>query len=176
MKNKIILVILALGLFCCTTPKYITKKQSEIVKLDLDNSITNYIPLADNDLKKSKILDSSYCLMANKKYSKLNKYINSLETSGNKSSDLYLSKTLLLIAKKDYINAANSLHLINNSDYILVRQLLSTDLSYEISKANKTVDYNALLKSYQDLIDSFPDDRPLKKIVAIRLRYLRYND
>jgi hypothetical protein len=175
MKSKILLIILAFGLCYCTSPKYITKKQSEIIKLDLDNSVTNYIPISDNDLKESKILDSSYCLIESKRYSKLDRYIDFLEASGISSSDMYLSKTLLLITKKDYANAAKSIEKINDSDYLLLKRLLSIDLNYEITKTNGGFDYNSFLKCYQDIIDSFPDDSSLNKIVAIRLRYLRYN-
>jgi hypothetical protein len=175
MKNIFLLLIFIFGLFFCTPPKYVTQRQSEIVKLDLDNSITNYMPIADDDLNRSKILNLSYNLIINKKYSKLDKYINSLETSGINSSDLYLSKTLLLITKKDYSNAVISLKKINNSDFVLLKSLLSIDLNYELAKINGSFDYNMFLKNYQDLIDSYPDDIALKKIIAIRLRYLRYN-
>ena len=75
MKNGILLIVV-FGLCCCITPKYVTKKESEIIKSDLSNSLINYIPLPDNDLAHSKILDSTYYLITNKKYSKLNKYIN----------------------------------------------------------------------------------------------------
>jgi len=175
MKNIIILLSISLGFICCTAPKYITKKQSEINKLDLDNSITNYIPIADNDLEASTVLDSTYCLLTNKKYLKLEKYINQLESSGNNSSDFYLSKTLLQITNGDYPNAVKSVRLINETDYILLKRLLSIDMNNELAKTNGVFDYNGFLKRYQDLIDSFPENESLKKIVAIRLRYLRYN-
>jgi hypothetical protein len=170
-----ILLIMVIGLFYCTPPKYIVKKQSEIVKLDLNNSLINYIPLSDNDLGSSEILDSSYYLITNKRYSKLYKYINTLEKSGVKTSDLYLSKTLLLIANNDYSNAFKSLELINDSDYLLLNRLLSIDLNYEIEKIYGGLDYKQYLKNYQEIIDAYPNDSCLTKIVAIRLRYLRYN-
>lgn len=175
MKVKYLLLLLVVGLYQCTSPKYITKRQSEIVNLDLDHSITNYIPIADHDLIGSKILDSSYVLMVGKKYSRLDRYISSLELSDIHSSDLYLSKTLLLISRKEYLTATQSLSKVNDSDYSLLKRLLSIDLNYEIARTNGIFNYNKFLKSYQELVDTYPDDESLKKIVAIRLRYLRYN-
>lgn len=175
MRNGVLLLLVLLGLQNCTPPKYVTKRDSELMKIDLDNSTINYIPIADNYLKESKILDSTCFLIQNNKYSRLDKFLNSLESSGNKTAALYLSKTLLFITKKDYVNATKSVQLINDPDYLLLKQLLSIDLSYEISKSNGSFDYNELLKNYQDMIDSFPDSSLLRKIVAIRLRYLRYS-
>lgn len=175
MKKKYLLFLLVVTLYNCISPKYITRKQSEIVMLDLDQSITNYIPIGDHELSRSKILDSSYVLIVGKKLPRLDKYLHSLEKSGIHSSDLYLSKTLLAITLKDYIAAAQSLKQTNDSDYPLLKQLLSIDLNYEIAKANGTFRYNVFLKSYQELVDLYPDDDSLKKIVAVRLRYLRYN-
>lgn len=175
MRNKYLFLLLVLGLYCCNPPKYVTKSQSEIIKLDLDKSIINYIPLTNDDLRTSVILDTSYQLIKNKKYSKLKNYINSLELSGVHSSDMYLSRTLLFITKKDYLIALQSLRKINGTDYVLLKRLLSIDLTYELARANNGTDYFMFLKDYQELIDAFPDDISLKKIVAIRLRYLRYN-
>lgn len=173
--TQLLLVVPLFALFNCTSSKYITQKQSEIAKLDLDQSITNFIPIADQDLSRSKILDSSYVLIVDKKLPRLDKYLRKLEKSGIHSSDFYLSKTLLAITQKDYMAAAQSLKQINDSDYPLLKWLLSIDLDYEIAKANGTFSYNEFLKSYQELIDSYPDDQSLKKIVALRMRYLRYN-
>lgn len=175
MINKLLLFLMVIGLYCCVPPKYITKSQSEITVLNLDKSIVNYIPLSNDDLIKSQILDTSYQLIKNKKYSKLDNYINSLERSGVHSSDLYLSRTLLLITKKNYVTALQSLKNIKDPDYVLLKRLLSIDLTYEKARINRDADYSMLLKDYQALIDAYPDDKTLKKIVSIRLRYLRYN-
>jgi hypothetical protein len=175
MKNGILLLLIVLASTYCTPPKYITKKQSEIMNLDLDNSITNFIPISDEDLNKSKILDSSYNLIILKKYSILESYLRSLKTSGIITSDFYLSKTLFLITKKNYSDAVISVRKIKDSDYVLLKRLLSIDLNYEIAKDNGSFGYEQFLKSYQDLIDAYPDNASLKKIVSIRLRYIRYN-
>jgi hypothetical protein len=175
MRIKILFLVLTVGLYYCTPPKYITQKQSEILKLDLDNSITNFIPLADDELIRSKVLDSSYNLIMNKKLSRLDRYLTSLESSGIVSSDLYLSKTLLCISQNKYMDAIHSLNKIGDSDFTFLKQLLSIDLTYEAAKINGATDYNGFLKNYQALIDSYPDNTSLKKIIAIRLRYLRYN-
>ncbi|HET6556436.1 MAG TPA: hypothetical protein VFG54_03920 [Prolixibacteraceae bacterium] len=175
MKRNWLLLLLVIGLWHCTLPKYIVQKQSEMVKLDLDQSITNFIPLDDADLMESKILDSTYILIAQKKFSKLNKYIRSLEKSGIRSSDLSLSNALLLISKKQYSSAAACLEKIPDSDYPLLKDLLLIDMDYELSKINGSFNYNRFLKSYQQLTDTYPENTVVKKIVAIRLRYVRYN-
>jgi len=173
MRNKFLLVALAFGMCYCTSPKYIVKKQSEL--LDLNNSVVNYIPLSDRDVSSSTILDSTYRLLTSKKYAKLDRYLNSLETSGVHSPDFYLSKTLLYITNTDYQKAAGSLNQLGDADYELLKRLLAIDLKYELAKATGGFDYNLFLKSYQDLIDSSPNDSTLKKIAGIRLRYIRYN-
>ena len=175
MINKLFLFLIVIGLYCCNSPKYIIKSQTDIPVWNLDNTIVNYIPLSNNDLIKSQILGNSYQLIKNKKYSKLDNYIDSLEQSGVHSSDLYLSRTILLITKKDYITALQSLRNINDQDYVLLKRLLSIDLAYEKARINRETDYFMLLKDYQALIDAYPDNMTLKKIVSIRLRYLRYN-
>jgi hypothetical protein len=105
----------------------------------------------------------------------LNEYIRSLEKSGIYSPDMYLSKALLLISKKDYITAATNLEKIPEPYFPLLKDLLLIDMDYEQSKINGTFNYNHFLKDYQQLIDAYPYNQSLKKIVAIRLRYLRYN-
>lgn len=175
MKRNWLLLILVIGLWHCTTPKYIVQKQSEMVKLNLDQSITNYIPLEDGDLMESEILDSTYVLIAQKKFSKLGKYIQSLEKSGIRSSDLLLSNALLFISKREYDNAASWLEKIPDSDYPLLKDLLLIDMDYELTRVNGSFNYNHFLKSYQQLVDAYPDNTLVKKIVAIRLRYVRYN-
>lgn len=175
MKQKYLLFIVIAVLYGCTSPKYITCKQSEMVRLDLDGSVTNYIPIADQHLRESKILDSSYLLITGKKLARLDKYLQSLEKNGVHSPDVYLSKTLLAITQKAYATAAQSIQQIPDSDYALLKSLLTIDLNYEIERANGTFRYNEFLKRYQALIDAYPDDNTLKKIVAVRLRYLRYN-
>lgn len=180
VKSNSIKYILVSGLFlwgflCCSPPKYIVKKQFEIINLDLDNSIVNYIPIPDNELQISKLLDSSYHLLLQKKYSKLDKYLRSKETAGIGTPDLFLSKTLLLITKKEYPEAVQSLMKINDLDYPMLKKLLTLDLNYEISRVNGNFNYNRSLKDYQSFIDSNPDEITLKKIILIRMRYLRYN-
>lgn len=175
MKQKQLFILLFVALYGCISPKYFTQKQSELVRLDLDHSITNYIPLDDQELVGSKILDSAYVLIVDKKLTKLEKYLHSVENIGIHSTDLYLSKTLLAITRKDYRSAALSLKLVDEVEYSLLKELLSIDIDYELARANGTVKYNEFLKSYQQLIDAYPDDNILKKIVAVRLRYLRYN-
>ncbi|HEY4788171.1 MAG TPA: hypothetical protein VIH57_19085 [Bacteroidales bacterium] len=174
--NYTVLIFLMLfGLTTCTPSKYIVAKQSEIMKMNLDRSATNYIPISDEDLTKSKILDSAYNLIIWNRFSNLKLYIKSLEASKITTSDLYLAKTLLFIIRKKYDDAMVSLGNVKESDYVLLRRLLSIDLTYETTKSDEENNYNELLKRYQDLIDANPDNVMLNKIVFIRMRYLRYN-
>lgn len=174
MSIKFLFLLIVLGLSSCVSPKYITIKESELIDLDLENSIVNYIPLSDKALQASPILDSTYSLIQKKRFSKLDSYIKKLEKSGVNTSDYYLSKTLFFIAVKDYFGANAYVEKINDSDYLLLKRLLSIDIFYEIEKVNGSFSYTAYLKKYQDLTDAFPQNESLKKLVAIRLRYLRY--
>lgn len=169
-------IVLSLGLLCCTPAKYITKKQSEVSPTELENSVVNYIPLPDEWLQKSQFLDSCYVLLTEKRYHNLDKYIQSKEASGMKPSEGYLAKTLLLITKLAYPEALQNITKIEDNDFLKIRQLLTIDLNYEIARQNGNVDFKSVLNAYQTLVDSNPDDLLLKKIVSIRLRYLRYNN
>lgn len=176
MKNKTLLILfLSIGMYSCISPKYIVKRQSEIATLDLDQSVTNYIPIDDAYLHHSFILDSTCALIDKKEFSKLNSYLMTLQKEGISTSDYQLSQSLLLISRKEYREALNCLFKINESEYAMVKDLLTIDLNYEISRLNNVFDYTTFLKSYQDLIDKYPHNPSLRKIVGIRLRYLRYN-
>jgi tetratricopeptide (TPR) repeat protein len=172
MKNAIVLLLMVFGLYSCAPPKYIIERHSTAEKQAIDSSIVNYIPLADEDLNQSRILDSTMILLEANEFSKLDRYITSLEASGIISSDLYLSKTLLLITRKDYSAAISSLGKIKDSDYSKLRRLLSIDLTYELAKTSGLYDYYEFLRRYQDLIDAYPDDISLKKVVVIRMRHI----
>ncbi len=176
MKNKTLLILfLSIGMYSCISPKYIVIRQSEIATLDLEHSVTNYIPVADEYLQHSVILDSTCTLIDKQKFSKLENYLMALENKGINSPDYKLSKSLLLISQKEYSGALKCILTINDSEYSMIKDLLVIDLNYEISRFNEVFDYKTFLKIYQSLIDKYSDNSSLRKIVAIRLRYLRYN-
>ncbi len=176
MKNKIIISILVLGSFnSCITPKYYVLKQSQFQAMDLDKCAINYIPLEDETLAGSVILNSTYKLLTEKKYTTLEGYINKLKEAGANSSDFYLAQTLLAMTDQNYSAAQNSLKRVDDKENKLLKRLLTIDLNYETKHTEGSFNFKVYLKEYQDLIDSFPDNMALKKIVAIRLRYLRYN-
>ena len=176
MKNKILILTLVCTLVSgCVTPKYTIMKHSQIQSLDLDNSLINYIPLEDEMTTKSALLDSSYKLISAKKYMTLESYVNKLEQSGANSTDFYLAKTLWAITIQNYPVAQKNLNNVNGAEFRLLKRLLTIDLNYEIERQNGSFNYKAYLQKYQDLIDSYPENAVLRKIVAIRLRYLRYN-
>ena len=64
---------------------------------------------------------------------------------------------------------------VDGKENKMLKMLLSIDLNYEIERTDAGLNFKAYLQKYQDLIDLFPDNAVLRKIVAIRLRYLRYN-
>ncbi|MDD4972226.1 MAG: hypothetical protein PHT07_22590 [Paludibacter sp.] len=176
MKNKILLFVLILGCFySCTPPKYYVMKYSQIKSMELDKSQVNYIPLEDELVTKSVVLDSTYSLLMNNRYMKLDNYITKLERSEVASSELYLAKTLSKISLLDYPGALKSLDKINDKRYALLKSLLTIDLKYENERLMGAFDFNKYLEKYQKLIDTHPDNMVLKKIVSIRMRYLRYN-
>ncbi len=170
------MIVLLFGLSYCAPPKYFAERETNIAKLEMDNNLYNFIPLTDSDLKNSSVLDSTYRLIIKRKYSFLKKYLNSLEKSGIQSSDLNLCKALHDISRRDYLLARQNIERIKNGDFTLLKRLLTIDLDYEILRINKITNYNKSLKDYQDLIDAYPDNPTLKKIVALRLRYIRYNN
>lgn len=65
--------------------------------------------------------------------------------------------------------------MINGPDYMLVKELLFIDMSYELAKQYGSKEYNSFLQDYQALIDRYPENESLKKITALRTRYIRYN-
>ena len=143
--------------------------------MDLDKSELNYIPLEDEMLAKSAVLDSAYKLLSAKKYMTLEGYIKKLEESGANSSDFYLAQTFSAISSLNYPDAKLSLMNVDGKENRMLKMLLSIDLNYEIERTKAGLNFKTYLQKYQDLIDLFPDNLMLRKIVAIRLRYLRYN-
>ncbi len=172
MKRVVITLVLIFGLMSCTQTKYFVKSESALSHVDWNYNLLNYIPLMDNDLKNSVVLDSTYNLLYLKKYSKLNKYLSSVQSNG---PDIYLAKTLYHISKNEYQKAVYNLRMINGPDYMLVKELLFIDMSYELAKQYGSKEYNSFLQDYQALIDRYPENESLKKITALRTRYIRYN-
>jgi len=176
MKNKLIFLIIISGCsFSCITPKYYVLKYSQIQSLDLDKSLVNYIPLEDELLRKSVVLDSSYSLLIHKKYMKLENYVKKTEESGVYSSDLLMAQTLSKITQQNYSGALISLERINDRRFSLLKSLLIIDLNYENERMAGVPDFKKYLLKYQDLIDTHSDNPVLKRIVSLRLRFLRYN-
>lgn len=174
MRNTIIIIGLILGLTSCTHTKYIVKSEKDLSQVNWENNILNYIPITDDDLNSSSLLDTTYRLIILKKYSKLNKYLSSPTIKSN-TSDFYLAKTLYLISKSEYQEAYVNLTNIDDNNYELIHDLLSIDLSYELTRLNGAENYNKFLKDYQALIDKYNDNELLKNIISLRTRYIRYN-
>lgn len=172
MKKRIIILGVVIGFISCTQQKYIVKSDTDLHWIDLKQNILNYIPLMENDLNSSEILDSTYNLLKLKKYSKLNNYLSSIQSE---SPDYYLAQTLYRISKTKYQEAAIYLGKIDDKSYPLLKQLLFIDLSYEIARINGSKDFKKFLQDYQSLIDKYLDNEQLKQIVLIRTRYIRYN-
>jgi hypothetical protein len=56
--------------------------------MDLDNSIVNYIPIMDNELASSAILNSTYSLLEMRQYAKLRRYLATIQTDSPLSGTL----------------------------------------------------------------------------------------
>ena len=138
----------------------------------MERNVLNIIPLMDEDLKYSAILDTTYKLIRSRKFSKLRRHLSSVQSE---APDFYLAKTLYHISKREYQNAIINLRLINDGYYTLIRDLLLIDLDYELTRLAGTRDFRRFLRDYQNLIDRYPDDEFLRKIIALRIRHIRYN-
>jgi hypothetical protein len=172
MKKVIIIAGLIFGLISCTQTKYFVKTDTALSKMDLDNTIINYIPITEAELASSNILASTYSLLEAKKYARLSEYLEKIETN---SPDYYLAKALYHISKSEYQEATHFLRKITANSYDLLKQLLLVDVSYELARLDGSVNYKSFLQDYQSIIDNHSDNEQLKKIVAVRIRYIRYN-
>lgn len=172
MKKTGIILGLIIGFISCTQTKYFVISAKDLLRVDWENNILNYIPLMDNDLENSSILDSTYNLIVMRKYSKLNNYLTSIHAE---TSDFYLAKTLYFISKSEYLEASKNLRNISAEQFEIVKALLYVDLSYELAKQNGSKNYKKFLQDYQTVLDKYPDNESLKKIIALRTRYIRYN-
>lgn len=172
LKKLIFFVVLLIGFTGCVQTKYFVKMETALSKLDLDKSLVIYIPVADSDVFSSAILDSSYRLLQRKQFDHLSHYLKTLHSE---TSDYYLSKTLLYMAQTKYREASEYLHRIDDGQYQLTKQLLTIDLRYELSRTAGSNDFSLLLHEYQTLIDTYPNNESLRKIISLRIRYIRYN-
>jgi hypothetical protein len=173
MKKVLVIILIICGLISCSTPtKYFVKSESELLQIDFERNMLNYLPLLDYDLKNSVVLDSTYKLLVLRNYTKLEKYLSSVKSE---TQDFYLAKTLYYVSIVEYKEAAKYLIKINEEQYPMLRELLFIDLSYELSKSINSTNYKQYLQEYQALIDKYPVNEYLKKIVALRTRYIRYN-
>ena len=175
MGNKVIFFLLVLILYCCSPGKYIIIRQKELKNIDLNNSLVHYIPIDDCLLDKYKVVDSSCTLLEQNKNTRLLRYINSVHPMDSLMPDLNLSRTLVYINESNYKEAAVYLYKIDNPDFNKIKTLLAIDIDYELSKMNNYYNFKYFMGHYQNLVDSFPDDRNLYKIASMRLRFLRYN-
>ncbi|MCG8412145.1 MAG: hypothetical protein MI739_12770 [Bacteroidales bacterium] len=172
MKKTGIILSLVLGLTSCIQTKYFVKSEKDLSLINWECNILNFLPIKNSDLENSPVLKTSYDLIVSKQYSKLNEYLSSIQT---KNSEFYLCKTLYYISKTKYNEAFINLKKIDETSYSLIRDLLFVDLNYELEKQYNSENYNKHLQDYQKIIDKYPDNEYLKKIIALRVRYIRYN-
>ncbi len=169
---KFLLVIVTGMIICsCTQSKYLVKSSSELTSLDFRTNVLNYIPVSDQDMRSSVVLDSTCSLIAARKLSKAGRYLDNIKTG---KSDYYLARTLYDISGDNYKGAAVSLRGIKDGDYPVLKQLLGIDLKYELARQNGRTFFNDILDDYQKLVDKYPDNKLLKDIVLVRIRYIRY--
>jgi hypothetical protein len=155
--------------------QYVVEKTTEIANLDSRTERTNYIPISEHDLKESEFLDSACDLIKAKKYNALQERVDRKLLKGDHASDVYLVKTLLLISQRDYTSAIRLLPMFKDA-YPKLEELLTIDLRIEIERKNSPKNpVNKFFTEYQALADKYSDDKILKNIIVIRLRFLQYS-
>lgn len=82
------------------------------------------------------VLESTYSLISERKFSRAKRYLNKLD---GKSSDFYLASTLYNISISNYYDEAISFLKINDEDYPIIKQLIGIGLKYELAKANISI-------------------------------------
>lgn len=158
----------------CTPTKYIIVTESELNNIDLGNSLLNIIPISDMDYQNDILINKTCNFLKNKQRRELRAFLDNINPQ-NMNSSYFLSNSMYYINKCDYKTALVNLRKIDTTQFKPIRELLLIDVTYEINKEIGLTDYQRYLKEYQTLIDKYPENEQLKKIVAIRLRYLRYN-
>jgi len=173
MKNRLLLLIL-LTMVSCIHTKYFVFTENELNNINLGKCLINIIPISKIDYQKDSIVFRTCNFLSEKNASGLRKYLNNISDTKSKSS-YYLSNSLYYINRCEYKSAMENLQKIDTTDFKPIRELLLIDVTYEINKEIGVLDYKKYLNDYQSLIDKYQDNEQLKKIVAIRIRYLRYN-
>jgi hypothetical protein len=169
MKKSLPAFVFIVIFMSCAPGKYFVETESELLQIDWERTVLNYIPLMDDDLD-SDVLFTTYSFLKSKKYSQLNRYLSTVQNS----PDYYPAKTLYCIAVSKYTEAVKYLDKTDDT-HILLKQLLTIDLDYELTRKEGYMNYWKFLNDYQKLIDEYPDNNILKKIIAIRIKYIRYN-
>jgi hypothetical protein len=168
MKHYIIILGFISVLTSCAPSKYFVEAEEILAEIDWTQNLLNYIPLTNDDLQ-SDILNTTYSLLKSKKHSQLKRYLSTVQDS----SDYCLAKTLYCISKANYVDAV---YYFNQADdaHALLKKLIYIDLNYELARDTGKHDYNMFLQQYQNLTDEYPDNALLKKIITLRMRYIRY--
>jgi hypothetical protein len=170
MKKYLVILMFSGILISCAHCKYFVEKEDTLSQIDWKQNVVNYIPLTNDDLH-SDVLRTTYLLLKSKQYLQLDYYLSTVQDS----SDYCLAKTFYCISKSKYEDALYFLNKINES-HVLLKKLISIDLNYELTKLRGEYNnYTKLLRDYQNLADEYPDNDILKKIIAIRTRYIRHN-
>jgi len=165
-------VFVTLLLSCGVQRKYVVIRESEISYVPLTTD--NIIPITDSELQASSFLGFAYSLIKSHRYDTLDWEIDTAIKNGTAKEDVYLSKVLLCISKGSYQMAANYLNMIS-TEYPLLQELLSTDMSFELQRKNFPDKPNdKFFEKYQLLVDKYPKNENLKMIVRTRLRYIQH--
>jgi hypothetical protein len=166
-------LLLFLLTISCTHTKYFVVRESELKNIDSENRSINYIPISETDYKNDSIISATCNFLKNEKKHELYNYLDHID-SLNKISSYYLSYTLYYIYECEYESALLNLNKIDTIKFNSIRDLLLIDLDYEINKEIGITNFKKYLYDYQSLIDKYPENELLKKIAAIRVRYILY--
>lgn len=172
--------LLTLLLFIVATignsQRYAFVKYSELKLDQLEVSHTMYFPVSTTDLEESHILDTTHQFLNLSKEYKLNRYLRSLEKNGINSSDLFIATAILNIHKGAYIESKHALSRVNDDKFDVLKQLLEVDIDREINMIDSRPNFETYLKRYQAIVDNNPGNFILKKIIDVRIRFLRYDE
>lgn len=171
--NRIILLLLLL-IIGCTPTKYSILIDNELDNIDFSNYLLKIIPISALDYQNDNLVNKTYFYLKSNQNSELRDYLDNIETRDIGSS-YYFANSLYFISKSKYKDALANLQKIDTTKFNPIRELLIVDLNYEINYELGLKDFKRYLNEYQTLIDKYPDNNLLKKIIGIRLRFIRYN-
>ena len=174
-------------IYNCTPIRYTVITQDDIQ--DIINTkhglpYIRYVIIPKENLKNSPsatntsatiLLDKTYEFISQKKYSKLEKYLNEMKNQFSEDNqDLNFCWALNYFIQEEYENTKDILSNIDDDKYMCVKLLLIADCDYEISRNTSNIDYSSMLKRYQDALNC-SNEPTWAKLIQTRMKFVRYS-